>query len=112
MDKKMKDTVQNPYHQVYLTDSSPFTSRDNITIMNSYVITTKISEKLASGVDTLYRTISDEVTLEKELNEMFPKAGIIKLTIENNGKKAKMLRKRMSSDFYVSKELQEKFDLY
>lgn len=112
MDKKMKSVMQSEYHQVHLTDKSPFAIRDNITVMDSYIIVTKISSTLATAIDTAYKNISNEHELAKKLNELYKKPGIIKLTIENNQKKAMMFRKKMSHNFYIPKTIQKKFNLY
>jgi hypothetical protein len=112
MDKQMKSVMQSEYHQVHLTDKSRFAIRDNITVMDSYIIVTKISSTLATAIDTAYKSISNEQELEKRLNELYKKPGIIKLTIEHNQKKAKLLRKKMSHNFYIPKAIQKKFKLY
>lgn len=112
MDKRMKEIEQTKYHQVHLDGTNPFGRRDNITIMDSYIIITRISGKLAQQVDDLYKTTTDEKKLEEDLNKFFKDSGTIKLTIEHNKKKAKLLRKKMSANFYIPKELKEKFDLF
>lgn len=112
MDKKMKALMQSEFHQVHLTDKTPFTLRDNITVMDSYIIVTKISNALATAINTVYKSISSEQELKTRLNELYKKPGIIKLTIEHNQKKAMILRKKMSHNFYIPKAVQKKFTLY
>jgi hypothetical protein len=42
----------------------------------------------------------------------FKKPGPIVMTMEHNEEKAKKLRKRMAKDFYIPRELQERFELF
>ncbi|MBP7831549.1 MAG: hypothetical protein KA028_00835 [Candidatus Pacebacteria bacterium] len=112
MDKRMKEIEQTEYHQVHLGDKGPFGRRDHVTIMGPYIIMTKVSAKLAYATDALYEKVTDEKTLEIELNKLFKDSGIIKLSVEHNEKKARVLRKRLAANFYIPKELQEKFSLF
>ncbi len=111
MDKKMKEIEQTNFHQVHLDEKSLFGRRDHVTIMGPYIIMTKVSAKLAYATDTLYEKATDEKTLEIELNKLFKDSGIIKLSIEHNEKKAKLLRKRLAVNFYIPKNIREKFSL-
>jgi hypothetical protein len=42
----------------------------------------------------------------------FKKSGVIIMSVEHNDDKAKKLRKKMSADFHISRELRERFDLF
>jgi DNA-binding PadR family transcriptional regulator len=112
MDKRMKEIEQTNFHQVHLEENTPFGRRDHITIMGPYIIRTKVSAKLSYGTDDIYNRVVDEKTLEIELNKLFKDSGIIKLSVEHNEKKARILRKRLAANFYIPKEIQQKYDLF
>jgi hypothetical protein len=112
MDKRMKEHEQTNYHQVHLSEKSPFSRREHATIMGSYIIVTKVSAKLAYATDELYLKVTDEKILETELNKLFSDYGTIKLSIEHNQKKASVLRKKLATNFYIPKEIHNKFKLF
>jgi hypothetical protein len=56
--------------------------------------------------------VTDEKVLEAELNKLFKNSGIIKLSVEHNEKKARILRKRLAANFYIPKEVQQKYNLF
>ncbi len=111
LDKKMKLRLQNEFHQVDLNHKANFSRRDHISLMKDYIITTKISKRLAEEIDKLYETEKEEAVLITKLNHLFKRPGTIKIIVENNSKKALALRKRMSARFYIPKDLQEQFEL-
>ena len=83
-----------------------------MTVIDSYIITARISNKLASKIDNLYLENNTEIELKEKIHSLLIKPGKMTLSIENNQTKAKKLRKRMSKDFYVPRELIEKHDLF
>lgn len=111
LDKKVKKVLTNEYHQVN-TGTASLNTRDHKVIAGPYIITTRISKKIANAIDMLYQTLESESLLEEKLNFLFEKPKSVTLHVENNEKLAKKLRKTILKDFYVSRDMQEKFDLF
>lgn len=89
-----------------------FPKTDYPTIMGDYVITTRISPRLADEIEKQYQTSPDKATLEAGLSALGIERKRVKLIIERDREKAKKLRRRLAKDFYVPQELIKKFDLY
>ncbi len=111
-DKERKKDYTHEYHKTNLDTDIDINRRDHITIMGPYIITTRISLNLAKQTDKLYNSAQTNEELEVGLQKVFKKPGTILMTIEHKQQKAKKLRKRMVKDFYVPRELREKFDLF
>ena len=111
-DKERKADYTHDYHKIHLDTDIDINRRDHITVMGSYIITTRVSPNLAKQTDELYDSAQNNDELENRLQKVFKKPGVILMTIEHKQQKAKKLRKRLAKDFYVPRELVEKFDLF
>ena len=111
-DKEEKVAQQTELNQIANAENDTFERQDNNTVMNSYVVTTKISKKLSSHIDSAYELAKDREELDMLLKQAFRTPGKLKITMEHNKNKATKLRKKFSADFYIPKELREKFDLF
>lgn len=109
-DQKFKKLYQSNYLQIAL-GAKGFSERDYIAVIADYVITTKMSPAIIKTINNIYSSSTPE-DLSKKIETIFAKSAAIKLKIERNENKAKKLRKKISKDFYVPKELKEKFDLF
>ncbi|PIP87389.1 hypothetical protein COW81_00375 [Candidatus Campbellbacteria bacterium CG22_combo_CG10-13_8_21_14_all_36_13] len=80
--------------------------------IGDFVVTTRITDDLAEKIDRLYKNVSEEDLAIKKLQEIFKNPGPLSVKLENNPKKARALRKKLSKNFYIPKELIEKYDLF
>ncbi len=111
-DNEAKNKLTSEYHQLHTDNKTSFNNRDHISVLNDYIIITRISGQLAEKIEDLYKKSKTEEDLTNELEKVFKKPGCIKIIIKRDNIKAQKIRKTISKDFYVSKELREKFDLF
>lgn len=110
-DKAVKRTIQNEFVQVS-TGKKLFPTNNYKTIIGDYIITNSFSPKFAEEIEDCYKKSPDIETLEEYLQSIGTEKKKIKLTIERNKTKAKSIRKRFSSEFYIPKDLINKFELF
>lgn len=108
--KDFKQLYQSDYMRISLK-AKGFSDRDYIAVVADYIVTTKLSPAIVKTIENIYTSTKPE-DLSKKIEKIFAKSAAIKLKIERNENKAKKLRKKISKDFYVPKELKEKFDLF
>lgn len=111
-DKKLKQDHSHNYQQYYFDNHYPFNRRDHLSVIGPYIITTRVSVSLARVTDRLYETCFTEQELSEKLEPEFKKHGTVVMTVEHNEEKAKAMRKKMSKDFHIPRELRETFDLF
>lgn len=111
-DTLIKQNYTHPFHQYELYAEYPFSRRDHLSIIGPYIITTRVSSTLTRVVDHVYNIAKTEKELSELLRNKFAKPGATIMTVEHNETKAKKLRKRMAKDFYVPRELRERFELF
>ena len=112
LDKKNKIIFNNKFQQFHFDTNYPFNRRDHLSVIGPYIITTRVSVSLARVTDRLYETCFTEQELAEKLEPEFKKYGTVVMTVEHNEEKAKAMRKRMSKDFHIPRELRETFDLF
>ena len=112
LDKIARDSLKNNFHQIHLDEHININRRDHISILGSYVVTTRISGRLAQHIDMAYETEQDEKNIEKLISELFKKLGSVTMIVEHNEHKAQKLRKRLAQDFHIPRELQDEFNLF
>ena len=112
MDRAARELLRNDAHQVHLDPAISFSRRDHISVLGSYVVTTRLSIPLARHMDEAYEKIQDEEVLTTTLLPLFEKFGSVQMTVEHDVEKAQKLRKRMAADFHIPRELRERFDLF
>jgi hypothetical protein len=111
LEVETKKMIENEYVFVYI-DDKPIQSSGYLTIINDYIITTQLPEKVLNEIDACYKKSKTIVELRENLQKINLDTKKAKLIIEHNKEKAKKLRKKMSKDFYIPRELKEKFDLF
>lgn len=111
-DKKLKQDYLHDYQQYHFDNDYPFNRRDHLSVIGPYIITTRVSVTLAHVTDRLYETCFTEKELQEKLEPEFKKHGSVMMTVEHNEGKAKKLRKKMSADFHIPREVREQFDLF
>ncbi len=90
----------------------PFPETDYIIIIDDYIITTRISRKIANKIKDVYLKSKNFDELEYNLQELGIEKKKVKLIIERNREKAKIFRKRISRNFYIPMQLRKQFDLF
>lgn len=107
-DLAIKKQLQSKYLQ-FSIGKVLFPATDYPVILGDYIITTRISAKLAEDIEKVYQTSRDTESLETKLRAIGIEKKKIRLIVECNREKAKRLRKKLSEDFHVPKELRERF---
>jgi len=108
--KDFKQLYQSDYMRISL-NAKGFSDKDYIAVVADYIVTTKLSPAIVKTIENIYASTKPE-ELSKKIEKIFAKSAAIKLKIERNENKAKKLRKKIAKDFYIPKELKEKFDLF
>jgi hypothetical protein len=111
-DKNLKRNYSHQYQHYHFNKNYQFNRRDHLSVIGSYIIITRVSTLLAQITDLLYENCSTEEELIEKLIIEFKKNGSVTMIVEHNKNKAKKLRKKISKDFYIPRELREKFDLF
>lgn len=100
-DRAFKREYQNEFLQIDVRDVPSLGRRDHITILGDFVITARMSQKLAKQLDNIYSSgESVEMSMQKILTAYRADANV-RLTIEYNGLKAKKLIKLLSPHFVL-----------
>lgn len=111
-DMQVKKQLGTPYNQICTDNTTNFNRRDHLSVIGPYIITTRVSVSFARITDLLYETCKTESELAEKLAPVFAKSGKIIIDVEHDEAKAKKLRKKMSADFHIPRELREAFDLF
>ncbi len=106
-----KKMIENDYVRVFI-DDKPIHSTGYITIINEYIITTYLPKKTLAEISNSYKKSKTIAELRRHLQDLDFRSGKLKIIIERSKEKAKKLRKKMSKDFYIPKDLREKFNLF
>lgn len=105
-----KQSFQDDFLQISVGNEL-FSDRDHIAVISDYVITTKLPPALVKAINAIYESCAQEFLPEK-ISALFSKSTAIKLKIERNRKKASLIRQKIAKDFYLPKELKEKYQLF
>lgn len=111
-DRSLKRTFQSDFLQVDTWHSNPFRPTDGYTIINDYVITTRLSNKMTKLIAEVYNTFSDEASIEAGLSKILQIKDSAQIKIERNSKKAKALRKKLSKNLYIPSEIKNQYSLF
>ena len=107
-DNMFRKEISTDYNQIDLNPRADFNRRDHISIIGPYIIVTKVSLKFAREVDALYTNCVDIKELKGKIESYFKKSGALTIQVEHNKERADTLRRKMSKNFYIPKELQKK----
>jgi len=111
-DDQARKLLTSEHHHLHIDDKSNFNIRDHVSILNNYIITTRLPKSFAVAIDVLYKKCKSVAELAAGLEKVFKKSGNIVMIIKNSPEKARRLRKSISKDFYVEKDLKESFNLF
>jgi hypothetical protein len=110
-DIEVKKKLQNEFVQ-WAVGTEHFSKTDYVTVFSDYIITTRMSSRLASEIEECYNDNYNITSLESKLQKIGIEKKKVRLIIERDKEKAKKLRKKLSKEFFVPKELIEQFNLY
>jgi len=110
-DRAIKKERSGTYIQISVGDRL-FRDTDYLTIFNDYIITVRVSPRLAREIIECYQHATTTDNLTKLLHTVGIEKKKVKLIIERDKEKAKKLRKKLSKDFFIPQELIKEFDLY
>ncbi len=106
-----KRMIESEYVRIYI-DNFPLKQSGYIAILNDYIITTHLSKKTVQEIEECYHAAQNLDDLSEKIQQIDFQTKKVKLIVERNREKAKKIRKKISKDFYISRELREKFDLF
>lgn len=112
LDNKAKQLLSSEYHQSHADDKVSLNRKDHVTVLGDYIIITRLPGSFAMAIDALYKKCNSETELIVGLEKIFKRSGNIVMIIKNSSEKAKKLRKTISQDFYIPKDLRENFNLF
>ena len=110
LDMDFKKSFNKKYLQVKLKSIDAI-KYDSITVHGDYIITVKFKKNTTNLIDTLYKESKSVAELETKLDNSTKNNLPIKFTIERNKQKAIKIRRLLSADFYIPKELKDEFKL-
>ncbi len=111
-DRETKDLIRNDYVQVATGREPALVKAGYVTIFNDYIITTQLPKDLIRKIEDCYQKTNSVAELELSIRRLGIEKRRVQLIIERNKEKAKMVRKKISPDFHIPKELREKFELF
>lgn len=110
-DKIIKKERETSFNKINLNDKI-FKNTDYITIIGDYITTVRINKKKADTLEKYFKESKNYEEFKKEIQLLGIEKKKVKLIVERNKEKAKRIRKRISKDFLITKELKEKFNLF
>lgn len=110
-DKIMRQERETEYNRININDEL-FKNTDYITIIGDYITIVRISKKTAELIERNYKESKDYQDFQKQIQKLGIEKKKVKLIIEKNKQKAKTLRKKLSKNLYIPKDLIEKYDLF
>lgn len=111
-DRATKDLIKNDYSQVATGREPALVKTGYITIFNDYIITTQLPKDLVGKIESCYQSTNSVFELERSIRKLGIEKRRVQLIIERNKEKAKLIRKKISPDFHIPKELRDKFELF
>jgi hypothetical protein len=103
-DLAFKRLYQTDYLQINLGNIASIKWTDHVTVLGPYIILTRLSKSVSDRIDTLYSTGKSPEELLPGLLRICARPGKLRLSIENNAKKAEKLRKMLARDFYFRRD--------
>lgn len=111
LEVQTKKIIENEYVRIFI-DDAPIKSTGYITIINDYIITSYLSKKTVQEIEECYKKATSISELRILIRKIDLETKRVKIVIERDKEKAKKLRKRISADFHIPKDLRDKFELF
>ena len=112
LDSWFKNTFSSDYIKINIGEKIILKDVNYLTVFNDNIIITTIPKNVAKEIEKYFFEIDNYELLKSKISTINIESKNIKLSIERNKKKAKMLRKKLSKNFYIPKDLIEKYDLF
>jgi hypothetical protein len=112
LDTWFKNNFTSDYIKINTGEKIILKDINYLTVFNEYIIITTIPKNIAKDIEKYFSDIDNYELIKTKISSMNIESKKIKLSIERNKNKAKMLRKKLSKNFYIPKDLIEKYDLF
>ena len=112
LDQNFKKKFQDNYLQIDTWQKSSLKESSYLTIIDDYIIDTILSKKTTEAIRKYYSSSLPVEQAGIELNKVLSAPSKSKIKIERNAKKARMLRNKLFKNFYMPKEVKEKYQLF
>ncbi len=112
IDQSFKKKFQSDYLQIDTWGKSNLKKDNYLTIIDDFIVDTILDKKLTRAIESYYFSNLPLEQATGRLNQVLSAPSKSKIKIERNSKKAKKLRKLLSKNFFIPKELKEKFTLF
>lgn len=99
-DTEFRRAYQSYNLQIDLRNIPAFRRTNHITIINSRIITVRLSKTLSGRIDRLYASEKSIDDILPEIVNLCTKPGTIRFTIEHNAQKALKMKRVLSRNFY------------
>lgn len=110
-DKIMRKERETEFSRININNEL-FKNTDYITIIGDYITIVRISKKTADLIEKSYKESKDIQDFKKQIQKLGIEKKKVKLIIEKNKEKAKLLRRKLSKNFHIPKDLKDKYDLF
>lgn len=111
-DKLFKKKFSSDYVKINTNEENLLANNQQLAIFDDYIIITVIPKNIQNKIDEYYKKENDINTLKEKIEKLHIENKNARLIVERNKKKAKMLRKKLSKNFFIPKDLIEKYDLF
>jgi Fe2+ or Zn2+ uptake regulation protein len=102
VDKQVKKLLSSKYVQVHAEAGHGLSMRDNLSIHNDLIITTRLPFNASNTIDSIFDQNSSFEETELLLHNFFDKKIPVKIIVERNSKKADKLKKQIGKYFVVN----------
>lgn len=99
-DTEFKRGYQNEHLQIDLRDIALFRRTDHVTILDSMIVTVRLSNAVSERIDKLYASGKSLEDIFPEIVRICQKPGKIRFMLENDSTKAGKLKKVLARNFY------------
>ncbi len=112
LDQNFKKQFQDEYLQIDTWRKSSLRENNYLTIIDDYIIDTILSNKMTEAIRKYYSSALPLEDATIQLNMVLLEPSKSKIKIERNRKKANLLRKKLSKNFFIPKALKEQYELF
>lgn len=110
-DKIAKKERETDFNKININEAL-FRDTDYLTIIGDYITTVRISKKTSELIEKSYKESKNYQEFKNEIQKLGIEKKKVKLIIEKNKEKAKSFRKKISKNFFIPKDLKEKYNLF
>ncbi len=112
IDQSFKKQFQSDYLQIDTWGKSPLKKDNYLTIIDDYIVDTILDKKLTRAIESYYFSNLPIEQAAPRLNQVLSAPSKSKIKIERNARKANKLRKQLSKNFFIPKDLKEQYTLF